>query len=43
MALWSIFCVARSLRTDLGTIVVRASKIGQIAEGGMSPTYETMY
>ena len=43
MALWPIFCVARSLRTDLGTIVARALKIGQIADGGMPPTDETMY
>ncbi len=43
MALWSIFCVARSLRTDLICSSLGALKIGQIADGGMSPTYETMY
>ncbi len=43
MALWSIFCVARSSRTDLSTLVARALKIDQIADGGMPPTYETMY
>ena len=49
MALWPIFCVARSLRIDLDTLVATASpartaiKIGQIADGGMPPTYETMH
>ena len=43
MALWPIFCVARSLRTDLSMLVARALKIDQIADGGMPPTYETMY
>ena len=43
MALWPIFCVARSSRTDLSMIVARVLKIGQIADGGMPPTYETMH
>jgi hypothetical protein len=43
MVLWPILCVARFSRTDLGTIVARALKIGHIADGGMPPTYETMY
>jgi len=43
MALWPIFCVARFSRTDLSMIVARALKIGQIADGGMPPTYETMH
>ena len=44
MALWPIFCVARSSRTDLSMLVARALKIGQkIADGGMPPTYETMH
>jgi hypothetical protein len=43
MAIWPIFRVARSLRIDLDTLVARALKIGQIADGGMPPTYETMH
>ena len=43
MALWPIFCVASSSRTDLSMIVARVLKIGQIADGGMPPTYETMH
>jgi hypothetical protein len=43
MALWPIFRVARSSRTDLSMLVARALKIGQIADGGMPPTYETMH
>ena len=42
MALLPIFCVARFSRTDLSMLVARALKIGQIADGGMPPTYETM-
>jgi hypothetical protein len=42
MALWPIFRVARSSRTDLSMLVARALRIGQIADGGMPPTYETM-
>ena len=42
MALWPIFRVARSSRTDQSMLVARALKIGQIADGGMPPTYETM-
>ena len=42
MALWPIFRVARFSRTNLGMLVARALKIGQIADGGMPPTYETM-
>jgi hypothetical protein len=43
MALWPIFRVARSSRTDQSMLVARALKIGQIADGGMPPTYETMH
>ena len=32
----------RSSRTDQSMLVARALKIGQIANGGMPPTYETM-
>jgi hypothetical protein len=43
MALWPIFRVTCSSRTDLSMLVARALKIGQIADGGMPPTYETMH
>jgi len=43
MAILPIFCVARSSRTDLSMLVARALKIGQIADGGMPPTYETIH
>jgi len=43
MAIWPIFRVARSSRTDQSMLVARALKIGQIADGGMPPTYETMH
>jgi hypothetical protein len=43
MALLPIFCVARSSRTDPNMLVVRALKIGKIADGGTPPTYETMH
>jgi hypothetical protein len=43
MALWPIFRVACSSRTDQSMLVARALKIGQIADGGMPPTYETMH
>jgi hypothetical protein len=43
MALWPIFRVARFSRTNLSMIVARALKIGQIADGGMPPTYETTH
>jgi hypothetical protein len=33
---------ARSSRKDLSMLVARALKIGQIADGGLPPTYETM-
>jgi len=39
MALWPIFRVARSSRTYQSMRVARALKIGQIADGGMPPTY----
>jgi len=42
-AIWPIFCVVRSSRTDLSMLVARALKIDQIADGGMPPTYETMH
>jgi hypothetical protein len=31
------------LTYGLGTIVARVLKIGQIADGGVPPTYETRY
>jgi hypothetical protein len=40
---WPIFRVARSSRTDQSMLVALALKIGQIADGGMPPTYETMH
>ena len=43
MAIWPIFCVARSSRIAADTLLARALKIGQIADGGMPPTYETMH
>jgi hypothetical protein len=43
MARSPIFRVARFSRTNLSMIVARALKIGQIADGGMPPTDETMY
>jgi hypothetical protein len=33
----------RSSRTDQNMLVATALKIGQIADGGMPPTYETMH
>jgi hypothetical protein len=42
MAILPTFCVARSSRTDLSMLVARALKIGNIADGGMPSTYETM-
>jgi|HubBroStandDraft_1064217.scaffolds.fasta_scaffold2197917_1 hypothetical protein len=38
MAFRPIFCVAR-----LSMVVAQRLEIGQIADGGMSPTEETMY
>jgi len=43
MAIGPIFCVARFSRTNLSMIGARALKISQIADGGMSSTYETMH
>jgi len=43
MALWPIFSVARFSRTELSMLVARVLKIGQIADGGMPPTYGTMH
>jgi hypothetical protein len=47
MALWSIFPSGghrtRFSRTNLSMIVAGALKIGQIAGGGMPPTYQTMH
>ena len=37
------YCKVRSSRTDLSMLVTRALKIGQIADAGMPPTYETMH
>ena len=35
--------VAHSSRIDLDMLVVRALKISQLTDGGMSPTYDTMH
>ena len=43
VASWLIFRVAHSSRIDLDMLVVRASKISQLTDGGMSPTYDTMH
>jgi hypothetical protein len=43
MPIWPIFRVARFSRTNLSMLVARALKIGHIADGGMTPTYETMH
>ena len=43
VASWLIFCVAHSSRIDLDMLVVRALKISQLTDGGMSPTYDTMH
>ena len=43
MALWPIFCCCSLLTTHLSMLVARALKIDQIADGGIPPTYETMY
>jgi hypothetical protein len=43
VASWLIFRVAHSLRIDSDMLVVRALKISQLADGGMSPTYDTMH
>jgi len=47
LAIWPIFCPAAAGLAPYVRISVcsslDASKIGQIADGGISPTYETMY
>jgi hypothetical protein len=43
VASWLIFCVAHSLRIDLDMLVVRALKISQLTDGGMSPTYDSTH
>jgi len=43
VASWLIFCVAHSSRIDLDMLVVRALKISQLTDGGMSLTYDTMH
>jgi hypothetical protein len=43
MALWPIFYVACFSRTELSMLRARVFKIRQIADGGMSPPYETMH
>ena len=43
VASWLIFCVAHSLRIDSDVLVVRALKISQLTDGGLSPTYDTMH
>jgi len=43
VAIWPIFRVAHSLRINLDMLVVRALKIGQMTDGGMPPTYDSMH
>ena len=43
VASWLIFRVAHSLHIDLDMLVVRALKISQLTDGGMSLTYDTMH
>jgi len=43
VASWLIFGVAHSSRIDLDMLVVRALKISQLTDGGMSPTYDKMH
>jgi hypothetical protein len=43
VASWLIFHVAHSLRIDSDMLVVRALKISQLTDGGMSPTYDSMH
>jgi hypothetical protein len=43
VASWLIFYVAHSLRIDSDMLVVRALKISQLTDGGMSPTYDSMH
>ena len=43
VASWLIFRVAHSSRIDLDMLVVRALKINQLTDGGMSPTRDTMH
>ena len=43
VASWLIFRVAHSSRIDLVMLVVRALKISQLTDGGISPTYDTMH
>src|SRR5262245_31485836 len=42
VASWLIFGVAHSLSIDPDTLVVRALKISQLTDGGMSPTYDSI-
>jgi hypothetical protein len=41
--MWPIFRVAHSLRIDSDMLVVRALKIGHMADGGLPPTYDSMH
>jgi hypothetical protein len=43
VAIWPIFGVAHSLRIHSDMLVVRALKIGQMTDGGMPPTYDSMH
>ena len=43
VASWLIFYVAHSLRIDSNMLVVRASKISQLTDGGMPPAYYSMH
>ena len=43
VAIWPIFRVAHSLRINSDMLVVRALKIGQMTDGGMPPTYDSMH
>jgi hypothetical protein len=43
VAIWPIFGVAHSLRINADMLVVRALKIGQMTDGGMPPTYDSIH
>jgi ligand-binding SRPBCC domain-containing protein len=42
-AIWPIFRVAHSLRINSDMLVVRALEIGQMTDGGIPPTYDSMH
>jgi hypothetical protein len=43
VAIWPIFRVAHSLRINADMLVVRALKIGQMTDGGLPSTYDSMH